>query len=214
MKTCSQCQTEKPFDQFYLSRGRPCSPCKSCAVSKATARNRDNPEAHKRAQEKHRSTADRSDERRRTIERQKAIRQAAPELVRAREREYYASRSEEIAAQKRALRAKKPEAVKAARDKYNRSELGRSLMLVRKHERRAREICATPNWSDRESVAQMFEVARVLSRSGVRFSVDHVIPLKNKKVCGLHVHDNLQVMPLLQNIRKLNRFDPEETTHG
>ena len=138
MKTCSQCQTEKPFDQFYLSRGRPCSPCKSCAVSKATARNRDNPEAHKRAQEKHRSTADRSDERRRTIERQKAIRQAAPELVRAREREYYASRADEIAAEKRAWRSKNPEAVKAARDKYNRSELGRSLMLVRKHERRAR----------------------------------------------------------------------------
>lgn len=214
MKICSQCQSVKPLNQFYLSRGRPCSPCKVCAVSKACARNRDHPEALKRAQEKCRSNTDRTEEKRRTLERQKAMRQAFPDLVRARERDYYASRAEVIAEQKRAYRAKNPERAKAARDKYNRSEMGRRMMLIRKHDRRAREICATPSWYDREAVEQLFDVARVLSRSGVKFSIDHIIPLKNRKVCGLHVHDNLQVMPLWQNIRKLNRFDPEENHHG
>ena len=80
-------------------------------------------------------------------------------------------------------------------------------MRVRQHERRARELQATPPWYDAEEVRQVFEVARVLSRSGVKFSVDHIVPLKGRAVCGLHVQGNLQVMPLLQNIAKHNKME-------
>jgi hypothetical protein len=51
-----------------------------------------------------------------------------------------------------------------------------------------------------------YEVAEVLSRSGVKFEVDHIVPIKGELVCGLHTHDNMQILTKAENVRKLNRF--------
>ena len=36
--------------------------------------------------------------------------------------------------------------------------------------------------------------------------LDHVIPLKGKNVCGLHVENNLRLIPGIDNLRKGNSF--------
>jgi hypothetical protein len=42
--------------------------------------------------------------------------------------------------------------------------------------------------------------------TGIAWHVDHMIPLQARKVCGLHVWNNLQVIPATMNVAKSNRM--------
>jgi hypothetical protein len=78
-------------------------------------------------------------------------------------------------------------------------------------ERRAMLLCATPPWiteSMREEIKNIYIKADIISKkTGIKHHVDHIMPLKSEKLCGLHVPWNLQILTAEENIKKSNRVN-------
>ena len=56
-------------------------------------------------------------------------------------------------------------------------------------------------WTNLEEISEFY------SKCPIGYHVDHIIPLQNVNVSGLHVLDNLQYLTALENIQKSNKFD-------
>jgi len=69
---------------------------------------------------------------------------------------------------------------------------------------------ATPKWltaEHKKQILEIYQTACLLSAfTGELHHVDHIVPLRGKDVCGLHVPWNLQILTALENLKKGNRF--------
>jgi hypothetical protein len=79
--------------------------------------------------------------------------------------------------------------------------------------RRATKLKATPKWLSKEQFQEIQEFYTLaqelawLNQDGKALQVDHIVPLQNEFVCGLHVPWNLQLLSEKENLIKHNKFD-------
>ncbi len=73
--------------------------------------------------------------------------------------------------------------------------------------RRASKLKATPSWADQDQIKRIYVAcAKISEQTGTKHHVDHIIPLQGENVCGLHVENNLAIIPAKMNLQKSNKF--------
>jgi hypothetical protein len=117
-----------------------------------------------------------------------------PEKARQRRLKTYQRTREKHLAQKRVYRQSNKAKVNALAKAYK----------VRKKNR-------IPKWVDKSHmwvIKEAYELAQIRTKQfGFSWHVDHIYPLQGELISGLHVIENLQVIPGIENIKKKNKFE-------
>ena len=217
-KTCKGCDQIKPLSMFYKQKRMAdghLNFCKVCHYEKNKANRLANPESRKAEHARLR-------ERKGLLTREEynAKRKENPKGRQATCRDYILKNKDKIAAYAKQYEQKNKERIAARRAKtlverrevkrlWRKNNLG--LVLADCAKRRAAKLKRTPAWLtpfDRLKMRCYYQLAAMRSReSGEHWHVDHIIPLQGKNVCGLHVPNNLQIIPAIENMRKNNHYE-------
>jgi hypothetical protein len=67
----------------------------------------------------------------------------------------------------------------------------------------------TPKWADLKAIKAFYDTSQwVTEVTGLEHHVDHIIPLNGRLVSGLHVAENLRVLPGPENLAKGSKYMP------
>jgi len=92
-----------------------------------------------------------------------------------------------------------PSLVKETASRY--VKLHKKIILHKTRLRQFSLIKATPKWANIEKIKFIY----MNCPKGMH--VDHIIPINNRLVCGLHVETNLQYLTAFENLSKGNKFN-------
>lgn len=96
-----------------------------------------------------------------------------------------------------------PEKVKS----YNTGPAKNALVAKRKARIKSASLLAGDEWNE-FYCSEIYHLSHQRTQeTGIAWQVDHVVPLQGKKVSGLHVWYNLEVIPAIVNQRKNNSFN-------
>lgn len=230
-KVCSKCKIDKPLAEF--SKHSSCkngvrSQCKECisTYSKSYVKRPDVKERSKKSKETeaYKQWLKEYKELDSTKQREAEYREYYKESgMRAEVRKAYkeSGRMDEVRAKHKATDRYKEttkayyesESKKEADRRYNQSDRGRTKNNANRAKYRAAKLERTPKWleaEDFEIMEWVYEVARERTEQyGVKFEVDHIIPLQGELVSGFHCPENLQVITASENASKKNKFEME-----
>ena len=185
--TCSACRQALEDNAFYKNAGRSTGVsayCKPCSKKASAKWNRENKSRHLLNVAKHAAT----DKYKETgAAWRKANRQTLTEKMRIWRNE----NRDKVNANAKKSRLKNKERI-----------------LRTNRERQIFKKTVRPLWADKNAIARIYREARRLTKeTGIPHDVDHIIPIKGKRVTGLHVETNLQILPANENRRKSNKFN-------
>lgn len=148
--------------------------------------------------------------------------QANKEEVKAKARAYRAANKKKIAAAsaakyqrdkdkintfKRAKYAKDPTKMQASNKKWGMNNRGFTTAMSAAYH--ACKLQRKPEWLNKAQITEIrnfYRRSRAKTlRTGIQHSVDHIVPLQGKRVSGLHVPWNLQIITKSENSQKHNK---------
>ena len=142
-------------------------------------------------------------------ERTKAWRLANPEKVKEQNQRYAKKHPDKLVA--KTIRWKKANPERAAEVSRKTRAKHKARVLANKAKYRAAKRNRTPIWIDKEHlwlIKEAYDLAILRTKLfGFSWHVDHAAPLNGETVSGLHVIENLQVIPGVENLLKNNKFE-------
>ena len=139
--------------------------------------------------------------------RQSSKRLQEPEAARHKDALYYQKYREKNLLRAANYRAKNPEKVAQSSRRWQQNNKGKRAAYQMNRE--ARKLQATPKWlsaTQKKHVELFYSEAVSLSqRFNASIHVDHIVPLRGKNVCGLHVPWNMQLVTQSYNCSKNNK---------
>jgi hypothetical protein len=138
-------------------------------------------------------------------EKKRAYNAGRREVNNSQSKAYGATHREELRAYGKRYYAAHREEQKAYKKIYHQSH---KPQINAKHaKRRASEGRQTLRGVSTKAIEVFYaEAERITQETGIRYSVDHIIPLAGEFVKGLHVPWNLQIIPLIDNVKKGNKL--------
>jgi antitoxin component HigA of HigAB toxin-antitoxin module len=124
------------------------------------------------------------------------------------DKQYYKENKDKKCEQNKQYREGNKDKISEYNKQYNKENKDKMNALWSK--RRAKKLQATPSWLTVEhlkSIERFYTISKEMGLiSGVKYHVDHIIPLQGETVCGLHVPWNLQVIEASENLSKQNKL--------
>lgn len=136
----------------------------------------------------------------------KVYRELNNHLVKQKKAEYYQNNKNDISIKAASYYNSNKELVKQRAMEWktkNKYKHNMSCMV-----RYTQKMNACPSWVDKDQIRVFYKIAACLQKvHGVKYHVDHIVPLQGINVSGLHVPWNLQVITASENCSKRNKHD-------